>query len=91
MLVSLMSKLNAISLKSNAQYAMMQNHSNMMNAIQSPTFGALSLRDAHLADMNFGMNNDYYQTLYLLTSAQEKAAAQLLNHQAQNYKISYIA
>lgn len=91
MLVSLMARLNAVSQRNNAQYAMMQNRMNMMSTLCSPSFGNAGIQDLHRMDVNFAMNNDYYQTLYLLASAQEQAAAQLMAQEAKNNKISYIA
>ena len=91
MLVSLMARLNAISMRNNAQYAMMRNNMNMMSAMRSPSFMGMSMPALHRADMNFAMNNEIYQTQYLLASAQEKAAAQLMAKEAKNNKISYIA
>lgn len=91
MLVSLMARLNAVTQRNNAQYAMMCNNMNMMNLLRSPSFGNMSMDDLHRADMNFALSNDYYQTQYLLASAQEKAAAQLMAQEAKNNKISYIA
>jgi len=91
MLVSLMARLNAVSQKNNAQYALMQNRMNMMRALQSPSFGSSSMEALHQMDMNFAMNNEYNQTLYMLASAQEKAAAELMANEAKNNKISYIA
>ena len=39
MLVSLMARLNAISMRNNAQYAMMRNNMNMMSAMPGMNFG----------------------------------------------------
>lgn len=91
MLVSLMARLNAITQRSNAEYGMMRNRMNMMNAMRSPSFGNLGMENLHRMDMNFAMQNENYQTMYMLASAQEKAAAQLLAQEAKNNKISYIA
>jgi len=91
MLVSLMARLSAVSQRNNAQYAMMRNRINMMNVLRSPSFGNMSMQNLHRMDMDFAMNNDYYQAQYLLASAQEKAAAQLMEQEAKNNKISYIA
>ena len=91
MLVSLMARLNAISARNNAQYAMMQNRINLMSALRTPFLGNLVMQNLHKMDMNFAMNNEIYQTQYLLASAQEKAARQLMAQEAKNNKISYIA
>lgn len=91
MLVSLMARLSAISQRNNAQYALMQNRMNMMNALRTPFLGNMSMQNLHRMDMDFAMKNDYYQTMYLLASAQEKAAAQTMAQAAKNNKISYIA
>ncbi|MCM1338438.1 MAG: hypothetical protein NC191_02065 [Muribaculaceae bacterium] len=91
MLVGLMSKMNAVSQKSNAQYAMMQNRMNMMNAVRSLPFGGHSMEELHSLDTNLALSNDYNQTLYLLASAQEKFAQQLMKNSANEFKISYMA
>ena len=91
MLVGLMTKFNATSQKNNAQYAMMQNRINMMNAVRNTAFGSSNMESLHQMDTNFARNNDYQQTLYMLASAQEKAAKELLAYEAKNNKISYIA
>lgn len=91
MLVSLMARLNAISARNNAQYAMMQNRINLMSALRTPFLGNLGMQNLHRMDMNFAMNNEIYQTQYLLASAQEKAARQLMAQESKNNMISYIA
>lgn len=91
MLVSLMSRLNAISLKNNAQYAMMQNQSCLMNTLRSPAFCGMNMETLQQMDNHFAINNEQNRTLYMLASAQERAAAELMNNEAKNNKISYIA
>lgn len=91
MLVGLMTRLNAVHQKNNAQYALMQNRMNMMNAVRNTSFGNSNLEALHQLDTSFAMNNDYNQTLLLLATAQEQASKELLAHEAKNNKISYIA
>ena len=91
MLVGLMSKMNAVSQRSNAQYAMMQNRMNMMNAVKSLPFGGHSMEELHAMDTNLALSNDYNHTLYLLATAQEKAAEQMMKNSAKDFKISYLA
>lgn len=91
MLVSLMTRLNAISQMHNAQWAMMQNHSALMNMCRNlPSFGT-NLNLLNEMDKQFEMNNLRYQTQYLLASIQEKNAAAMLKQELKDSKISYIA
>ena len=95
MLVSLMARMNAISQMHNAQYQMMQNRINMMSALRSmPTFcGNDYSRLAMLNDMDkrIATSNAMSETRYLIASAQEKAASQMIAQEVKNNKISYIA
>ena len=91
MLVGLITRLNAVHQKNNAQYALMQNRMNMMSAVKNTAFGSSNLETLHHLDTSFAMNNDYNQTLLLLATAQEQAAKNLLDNEAKNNKISYIA
>ena len=78
-----------------AQYAMMQNRINMMSMCRNmPTFcGNDYSRFAMLNDMDkrFAASNMTNETLYLMASAQEKAASKMLQNEFKNNKISYIA
>ena len=91
MLVSLMARLNAISQRNNAQYSLMQNRMNMMCALRMPFLGRMNMQDLHRMDMHYALSNDYYQTQYLLASAQAQAAKQMMAQEAKNLQISYIA
>lgn len=92
MLVALMSRLNAISQMHNAQYAMMRNRMGMMSAMRNLSFGnAYNMASLAQLDRNFAISNAQNETMYLLASAQEKAAAQMLASEMKNNKISYIA
>lgn len=91
MLVGLMARMNAILQRNNAQYALMQNRMNMMNAVRSLPFGNASMEQLHSLDTNFALTNDYYNTMSLLASVQEKNAEQLMKNSAKDYRISYIA
>lgn len=96
MLVSLMAKLNAINQMHNAQYAMMQNRINMLSACRSmPTFcGNDYSRLAMLNDMDkrIATSNAMNESLYLIASAQEKAATQMIQQEQKSSanKISYV-
>ncbi len=85
MLLGLMTRMNAVSQRSNAQYALMQNRMNMMNAVRNLPFSGANM------ETNFALSNDYNQTLLMLATAQEQAAKELLAHEAKNNKISYVA
>ena len=95
MLVSLMARMLAASQMRDAQYAMMQNRINMMSMCRNmPTFcGNDYSRLAMLNDMDkrIATSNMTNETLYMLASAQEKAATQMLQNEFKNNKISYIA
>lgn len=90
-LVNLMARLNAISTMHNAQWAMMRNSQNMMNVARNLPFGGYDMNALHDLDTRFALNNVQNQTLYMIASAQEKAAAQRMAQEAKNNKISYIA
>jgi len=91
MFLGLMTKLNATYQKNNAQYALMQNHRNMMNTIRNMPYETPNLETLHQLDTNFAINNDYNQTLLMLATEEEKAAKELMASEAKNNKISYIA
>lgn len=91
MLVSLMARLNAISTMHNAQWAMMQNSRNMMQAARNLSFGGYDMNTLHYLDTRFALNNAQNQTLYMIAAAQEKAAAKQMAQEVKNNKISYIA
>lgn len=95
MLVSLMARMLAANQMRDAQYAMMQNRINMMSMCRNmPTFcGNDPSRLAMLNDMDkrIATSNMTNETLYLLASAQEKAATQMLQSELKNNHISYIA
>lgn len=86
-----MARLNAISQMHNAQWAMMQNSRNMMNAARNLPFSGYNMQKLHDMDTKFALSNAQNKTLYMIASAQEKAAAQNLAQEAKNNKISYIA
>ena len=94
MLVSLMARMLAASQMRDAQYAMMQNRINMMSMCRNmPTFcGNDYSRLAMLNDMDkrIATSNMTNETLYMLASAQEKAATQMLQNEFKNNKICYI-
>ena len=91
MLLGLMTRLNAVSQRSNAQYALMQNRMNMMNAVRNLPFSGSNMETLHQMDTNFALSNDYNQTLLMLATAQEQAAKELMAHEAKTNKISYVA
>jgi hypothetical protein len=97
MLVSLMARMNAITQMHNAQYAMMQNRINMLSMCRNmPTFcGNDPSRLAMLNDMDkrIATSNATNETMYMIASAQEKAAAQMIANEQKNNAnhISYIA
>ena len=91
MLVNLMARLNAISVMHNVQWAMMQNSRNMMNVARNLPFCGYDINTLHNFDTRFALSNAQNQTLYMIASAQEKAAAQRMAQEAKNNKISYIA
>ncbi len=92
MLVALMTRLNAISQMHNAQYAMMRNNMGMMSAMRNLSFGnAYNMASLAQLDRNFALSNAQNETMYLLASAQEKAAAQMLAAESKQNKISYVA
>ena len=91
MLMGLMTRMNAVSQRSNAQYALMQNHMNMMNAVRNLPFSGANMETLHQMDTNFALSNDHNQTQLMLATAQEQAAKELLAHEAKTNKISYIA
>lgn len=97
MLVSLMARMNAISQMHDAQYAMMQNRINMLSACRNmPTFcGNDVSRLAMLNDMDkrIATSNMMNETRYMIASAQEKAAAKMMENEMKSgtNHISYIA
>ncbi len=91
MLVGLMSRMNAISEKNNASYALMRNHRNMMNTVRNMPYTNYDLETLHQMDTDFAINNDYNQTLLMLATEEAQAAKQLMQNEAKNNKISYIA
>ena len=95
MLVSLMTRLNAVSQMHNAQWNLMQNNMRMMNMCRfMPTFlggGMPKMAMLAEADKQFALNKVQNETLYQIAAAQEKSAAKYLAQEIQNNKISYIA
>lgn len=95
MLVSLMTRMNAVSQMHNAQWNLMRNNMRMMNMCRYlPTFtggGAPKMAMLAEADKQFALEKVQNETLYQIASAQEKAAAKSLSQEIQNNKISYIA
>lgn len=91
MLVSLMARLNAINIRNNAQFAMLQNRQNMMCAIRNLPAFCGDMRTLAQMDQQFAIKQAQNETMYLLASAQEKAATQMIKQETQNNKISYIA
>lgn len=94
MLVSLMARMNATMQMHNAQYAMMQNNHNMMSMVRNmPAFmgNPNSMAMLHEADKRFAMNKLQNETLYMIAQAQEKAAAERLQQEYKQNRISYIA
>ena len=94
MLVSLMTRLNSISQMHTAQWNLMQNNASLMNICKSmPTFtgGERNLEMLAQMDKQYAMNKVQNETMYKLAAAQEQAAAQSLNQEFQNNKVSYIA
>lgn len=90
-----MARMNAITQMHNAQYALMQNRINMLSMCRNmPTFcGNDYSRLAMLNDIDkrIATSNMTNETMYLLASAQEKAAAKMLENEQKNNHISYIA
>lgn len=91
MLLGLMTRMNAASQRSNAQYALIQNRINMMNTVKNLPFSGANMETLHQMDTNFALSNDYNQTLLMLATAQEQAAKELMSHETKTNKISYIA
>jgi len=91
MLLAMMERMFALSQMHNAQYSIMRNRMNMMNTMRNlPSFyGNMSM----LAKMDeqYAINQAQSETLYLIASAQEKAAKQRIAQEQKNYKISYTA
>ena len=91
MLLAMMERMFALSQMNNAQYAMMRNRINMVNAVRNlPSFGGNMAALAQM-DNRFAQNQALNETLYMMSSAQEQAARQRMAQEAKNYKISYVA
>jgi len=87
MLVSLMARLNAISMRNNAAYAMMQNRMNMMSMMSNPSFGRGEPNYGLLNAIDTQMQIDNVKNgfLYQIASAQEQYWANKMKNERQQH------
>jgi len=91
MLVSTITRMNAINQMYNAQFTMLRNRQNMMCAIRNLPAFCGDMRTLAQMDQQYAIKQAHNETLYLIASMQEKSASQMIKQEAQNNKLSYIA
>lgn len=94
MLVSLFTRMNAISQMYNAQYALMQNSMLTRRLCHSIGFGGeYNMTTLANFDRQIAMTNEQNQINYQIAAAQKKIADQMFSQELENKKssISYVA
>ncbi len=91
MLVSLFTRMNAISQMYSAQYALMQNSMLTRRLCHSIGFGSGGYDMATLAnlDRQIAMSNEQNQIDYQLAAAQKKFADQMISQELENKKTAF--